>query len=501
MIRNWLRKWLGLNTALTPVVKKRKPLKITDSAVGESMGKPRKTPAVSLSDALKRAAPTAGVVPSDAAPVLAMDDMSAFLPSTLPGVSPYVDDDLIFPGFAILAMMAQRVEYRLVVSAYAREMTRNWIEFKGEGKDTQIAELDAEFKRFGIRELIGDMIEKDGYFGRGHIYVDMGKPASDNTPLPRTPEAIGKNSVDGFRLIDPSWIYPAVMNTLDPRKATFYKPSEWFCMGDRIHADRLLTLVMNPVSDLMKPLYSYGGISRSQLIKPYVDNWLRDRQSISDTLHSYAVWKFKTNMDDVLQGGALDALLKRVQVFTNLRDNRGMAAIDKDAEEIDVSQQTLSGLPDLQNQSRDLVSSFAGVPLVILLGVTPAGLNASSDGEIRAWYDRIMAEQEKDLRPIIQAISEIIQLSKWGKIDPSISFRFVPLYQIDEVQEAAVRKADAETDAIYINAGVLAPEDSRTRLAQDETSKYHGVTLSEPPPPETDDGGLNDEKEPKDKAA
>ena len=42
--------------------------------------------------------------------------------------------------------------------------------------------------------------------------------------------------------------------------------------------------------------------------------------------------------------------------------------------------------------------SVSGQPLVKFTGITPNGLNASSDGEIRVFYDDIHAEQEAVFR-------------------------------------------------------------------------------------------------------
>lgn len=499
---------------LEPAAPRRKALKVPAGAAALSaVGGPKPMTKAATARALRqwaaRATPPAGVVPGGGE--LAMDALPALTPEALAMAGGYLDTDLVFPGYPILAMMSQRAEYRMVVGCYSREMTRMWIEFTGAAADGQedksrkdrIAKIDAAFRRLRIRELIGDMIDDDGYFGRSHLYIDLGKPASDNLPLPRTKNGIAQGSLKGIRKIDPMWCYPAVVGQTDPRSPTFYRPDKWYVNGQTVHIDRLLTLTMSPVPDVIKPLYMYGGLSRTQMIKPYIDNWLRDRQSVSDAVNAHAVWKIKTNMESFLAGDETAAgdLYNRIDVFNNLRSNRGAAVLDMNDEDISVEQQSLAGLSDLQAQSREHIAGFAGVPLVIMFpGTSPAGLNASSDGEVRSWYDRIMAEQEKDLRPIIQAIFEIVQLNEFGDIDEALSFRFVPLYQLTEKEKAEVRKLDAEADQILTGAQILAPEDARERLSKDETSKYHGIALSEPPEPEIPegtgpDGEIDDEKD------
>jgi hypothetical protein len=56
-------------------------------------------------------------------------------------------------------------------------MTRKWIRFSsndGEDKADKIAELKAEFKRLNVRDIFCRAAEQDGFFGRGHIYIDSG---------------------------------------------------------------------------------------------------------------------------------------------------------------------------------------------------------------------------------------------------------------------------------------------------------------------------------------
>ena len=54
----------------------------------------------------------------------------------------------------------------------------------------------------------------------------------------------------------------------------------------------------------------------------------------------------------------------------------------------------LGTLDALQAQSQEQLASVSGIPLVELLGITPAGLNASSEGELKAYYGRIHDDQE-----------------------------------------------------------------------------------------------------------
>jgi phage-related protein (TIGR01555 family) len=257
-------------------------------------------------------------------------------------------------------------------------------------------------------------------------------------------------------------------------------------MGKKVHTSRLLTFVGRELPDILRPAYNFCGLSMSQMAKPYVDNWLRTRQSVSDLLHSFSVSGIKTNMQATLGGIGGEDMLMRAQLFNQTRDNRGLFMLDKETEEFFNVSTPLGTLDHLLAQSQEQMASVAGIPLVKLLGITPSGLNASSDGEIRAFYDFIGSYQQHLFGRHLETVLKIIQLNEFGVIDDEIGFRFEPLWELNETERAAVRKTDVDTAVELINAGVLHPEEERKRLATTEDSLYHGLDVDDVPEPPED---------------
>jgi hypothetical protein len=95
------------------------------------------------------------------------------------------------------------------------------------------------------------------------------------------------------------------------------------------------------------------------------------------------------------------------------------------------------------------MSAVSSIPLVKLLGITPNGLNATSDGEIRVFYD-YHALQQSVFKDNLKRVMDIIQLSEFGDIDDGITFDFEPLYEMSAKERAEIRKVDADTDAVYV---------------------------------------------------
>jgi phage-related protein (TIGR01555 family) len=419
-----------------------------------------------------------GVVPKGVtAPVMAMD------------YSPYASDfggiasqypTGGFPGFAYLSQLSTRAEYRAFASSMATEITREWIEFTskqsdGHNSSEKIKAIEEEFKRLGVRNAIGRAAAHDCYFGRGQIYIDI-RGHDKETPLILSPRTVQKGSLNRIANVEPIWTTPSAYNALDPSAADFYRPTSWYMLGQKVHASRMMTIITRELPDMLKPAFNFAGMSLSQLAEPYVDNWLRTRQSVSNLINNFSITGLATSMDQVLQGEDNGTgILARGELFTATRSNSGLMLFDKDREELVQLNTPLGGLDHLQAQAQEHMCSESRIPAMILTGISPSGLNASSEGESRVFYDWISAQQEAFYRAPIETILQVVQLSLFGDIDPDIEVQFVPLYQMTPKELAEIRATDGATSCAYVAAGIIGPGEVRERLAKEQESGYQGL--------------------------
>lgn len=438
-----------------------------------------------------------GVVPAGVvAPVMATDaNPYSFAQDVYPGGG--------FPGFSYLSQLATRAEYRAFASTMSTELTREWLEFTSkQDDDTDTAEkiklIEEEFKRLNVRGVIQRAAEGDCYFGRAQIFIEI-DGADRGTPLILDPRTVKKGSLTRVVPVEAIWTTPSGYNALDPAAPDFYKPSKWYMLGQEVHASRLMTVVTRPLPDILKPAFNFAGMSLSQLAEPYVDNWLRTRQSVADLINNFSITVLATAMDQVLQGDDDGTdLFARADLFTATRSNRGLMLLDKEREELVQVNTPLSGLHELQAQSQEHMCSVSRMPAIVLTGISPSGLNASSDGEIRIFYDWVAAQQEAFWREPLETILKCVQLSLFGEIDPDIGLAFIPLYQMTPKEESEIRAADGVTDCAYVAAGIIDPSEVRERLARDPHSGYRGLdtdaVIVPPAPPagETDPAAAQD---------
>jgi phage-related protein (TIGR01555 family) len=417
-----------------------------------------------------------GVVPAGISPKVANDSISFSMFNSIANIQG-------FPGYAVLASFATRAEYRAFANALSTEITREWIDFTskdsdGEETENKIKELKTAFEKYKVRSVIQQCIEQDCYFGRAQILINMrgGEGDKNETPLIISNKTIKIGDLIGFKPVEATWTTPSMYNSIDPSRDDFYKPVEWFMLGQKIHASRLLTIITRPVPDILKAAFNFGGISLSQLAEPYVNNWLRTRQSVSDLISNFSITCLATSMDQVLtRGSDGNDIVARAELFTASRDNLNLMLLDKEREELIQVNTPLSGLYDLQQQSQEQMCSVSNIPAIKLTGVSKGGLNVSSEGEIQSWDDRVSSQQESYWKEPINTMFRIIQLSLWGEIDENIGFKFMPLRQMSKLEESQIRLNNANTANIYLASGVISSDEERQKLDADEDSGYEGL--------------------------
>lgn len=458
-----------------------------EAEVKESPKKPNWTGMLHLLQTANEAAPNfypipqlpSGVAPEDH-DIMAMDGFCT--------ASEYAGLDAQFYssylGYQALAQLSQSTEYRLVAETFAQEMTREWGEVKGDDQE-KVELIENELKRFDIRNLFRKHIENDYLFGGSQLYIDI-KGQDDKTDLPLiiSDKGIKKGDLNGFVVREPMWSTPSMYNATDALASDFFKPKQWWMLGKNVHHSRLLTLVMRPVPDMLKPAYNFYGVAMTQLMMPYVQRLQSVADSVAKLITMFSLTGLMTDMSSIMQGDpdAANQAVTRGKTLAIQRDNQGIVMLDKASEEFFQINTPLNGLDTLMDKYTQMIAYPSRMPLLKVLGTPTGGLGNTSDGEIRSFYDTVSAQQEAYAVPQLTVILRCIQLNLFGEIDESIEFKFNPLYQLDDNERADVNLKKATTAQILIQEGVIDNEEARQNLIEDEESGYQ----LEGPAPEID---------------
>lgn len=155
-------------------------------------------------------------------------------------------------------------------------------------------------------------------------------------------------------------------------------------------------------------------------------------------------------------------VIKRAQLLDLMRSVARMIMIDE-GESYERKATPITGLRELLQEMGTRLAAAADMPVTFLFGVSPAGLNATGESDRISWYDRIASMQESELREPLEYLTRLIFLAKDGPtkgVEPqNWSVCFKPLLQLTELEQATLRKTQADVDNIYIQASVVTPEE------------------------------------------
>jgi phage-related protein (TIGR01555 family) len=154
-----------------------------------------------------------------------------------------------------------------------------------------------------------------------------------------------------------------------------------------------------------------------------------------------------------------EALVKtRMDLLDLSRHVLNMILLDE-GEDYQRQSSSVAGLALLLDRFVMVLSSVTGIPVTLLMGRSPSGLNATGESDIRFWYDSVQADQNTELKPRLEKLVQYLFTEGGNKAPDEWSIQFNPLFQMTEKEKQEIYKGTAEADAIYVDRGVLDPNE------------------------------------------
>lgn len=212
------------------------------------------------------------------------------------------------------------------------------------------------------------------------------------------------------------------------------------------------------------------------------------------TVFAQAVFKMK-GLGEAVSSSEGNLVLDRMAIMDQCRSTIRMIPIDADDEDFAMMNMPLAGVADLLDRFMLRLATAADMPVSVLFGQGPRGLDNTAEGDIEIWSREIHGRQERKLRKGLEYLIELLFKATEGPTKGSEpdGWRvfFNPLFQLDEKEQAETRKLQAETDQLYIDSSVLDPTEVRqSRFGGEE---YSAETVLDP---EIDEGDKLAKEEP-----
>lgn len=173
---------------------------------------------------------------------------------------------------------------------------------------------------------------------------------------------------------------------------------------------------------------------------------------------SQGVWKIKGFFNAILSN-RVEQLESRFAIADKARSIYRAILLDKDGEEFSYVHRQFSGIEGLLSQSAIRTAAAAQMPVTVLFGQSPGGMNATGDSDLSLWYDRVKSYRTHTLEPRISSLLRIMFAAAEGPTggeEPSSwGIQWPPVREPSRQEVTNERHQQAQTDMIYHDLGVF----------------------------------------------
>ncbi len=310
---------------------------------------------------------------------------------------------------------------------------------------------DHDFVRPHLSDVVREALVKARIFGAAFIYVGADDSQQQDMPL-------SLKRVRGVRFLN-------VLTTKDLSHQRFYDDpnSEHYgsCELYRLKASTHKAATTIHESRLI-PFFGTAPLDHQrfppsilQRIYPVLQQFHMAWQATSHLMTDAAQGIFKLKgLHSAMSSNRSDDLLKRMELVDMSRSISRSIILDAEDEDFRRDSYGFAGVPEILEKMMLRLAAAARMPVSLLMGQAPAGMNATGESDTRFFYDHVKAEQES-LKPNIARLIHIISANE----NADIRIEFPALWQMTDREKAELRRMEAETDRIYLQEGVLLPEE------------------------------------------
>ncbi len=169
---------------------------------------------------------------------------------------------------------------------------------------------------------------------------------------------------------------------------------------------------------------------------------------------SQGVWKIQNLLDAIANNKA--ELVARMQLADMTRSAGRAIMVDSETEDFTRVATPLGGVEVIIDRFQQRLAAAAEMPVTLLMGRSPGGMNATGDSDFRAWYGSVKSAQTNELKPILIHTYTVLGA---GNVPDDLDAEFLPLWEQTAEEQARTENMRAQTDKIYtIDIGACGPE-------------------------------------------
>lgn len=236
------------------------------------------------------------------------------------------------------------------------------------------------------------------------------------------------------------------------------RPRMFGIAGSNVHPSRLILFGGARTGKSAKQKNSGWDLSVLQrpidILRDADQSWRAVMNLLGDL--SQAVFKVK-GLVDMITDGRKDVLLDRMEIVDVARSVARAVVLDADGESFEhIGAANLTGVDPLLMRVFQRLAAAAQMPVTVLMGMSPAGLNATGESDIRIWYASAESYR-REIEPQILRLGRIIAAAEG--LAPPVEITWPALWTPTDLEIAQLELAQAQGDQIRIASEVVTPEE------------------------------------------
>lgn len=369
-------------------------------------------------------------------------------------------------------MYANEAVAARIVDRVVDDSIRTGFTLMGADKAVDLASVKSELEDLGALSQIGDAWRWARLYGGALLIMAV----NDGRPLDQPLDLANAKKLSALTVVDNVYVIPDAFSPgLGSRSFAnpeYYNVTVNFGAGGmrKIHKSRVIRFdsYKVPASQVMR----YGGWSPSIIQRCWQEvKRLGSAMGYAESLlHEISIMVLGiTDLRDKLCGGPgnVSQIKDMLRTLKWGMDNEHILALDKE-DSFNEVKRSVDGVDRLIDKFVDAVVRASNMPRLVILGESPpGGLNPSSDGETRTWYDAVATERDIHITPALNRILTVLMACRKNRgetVPDEWTIKYQSLAQQSPEKEADTLLKLTQSLTMLIQNDVVSSDEVRAML-------------------------------------
>ena len=332
---------------------------------------------------------------------------------------------------------------RRVIDMPAEDACREWREWQAD-KDS-IGIIEAEEKRLGVQRKILKAQKFARLFGGSALFIGTG---DTDLTKPLRHDTIRKGGLRYLTMLTMRDLTPGPLSS-DLTDEAFGLPRYWVLnttgqTGLQVHPSRVV------IFNGQEPLGDYDIATHTGWGSSVLDGGLDAVKRVDEIAGNILSLVYEAKVDVIkipdfmrnlsTRGDEYAAeMIRRLTLAATGKGINGAMILDS-LEEYEQKSASFGTLDTILDRFMQLTSAAHGIPMTLLFGMSPGGMNATGASDVRGYYDRIKVQQSLVMEPAMYVLDEVLIRSALGNRPDDLHYNWRSLWQPTDKERAEVGK-------------------------------------------------------------